>query len=501
MQPAVSGGRDWQTKMIFVTIAVFTVVLTLHADWSRFNLDEWGDMVENYAWGALWQWGYFKHPPFFAWATAAWFSIMPHTDFAYYVFASLNVTVTLLILWRIAKRYGNADFQLFVILCAVVIPPFTFQAIKYNANAAMTPVWAAAFLFYLRGLERQRWYDAVALGASVGIAMLTKYHSAVLVLALMIHALADRQARPILFSLFGLVTALVSMAVFAGHAIWLFGNDFLPIVYAQDQGDGLMADLLTSFVLFLVGLVGYLIPALLLALLMRAKGDGYPALWLGRIGALRETVEGRALLAFGILPTLITIVLAFTVSADLSVVWILPLYTPLLLLVGLLLPQDLLAKRLPRAVAAVGVVFVLMLVSAPLYRESVRAEDIRNMTVPVRGMSAVLDGYWAEDGKGAHGPVMAGEPLLANGMSFYSRFSPITLEANSLDISKSYLDKAEIDRRGLMIACRQSDGGCRSLADSLTEGRQDIVRKSFIVEGFDGVRQWPFEVTIAPPKG
>lgn len=501
MQPSVSGGRDWQTKTIFATIAVFTVMLTLHADWSRFNLDEWGDMAENYAWGVLWQWGYFKHPPFFGWAAAAWFSIMPHTDLAYYIFASLNVTVTLLILWRIAKRYGSSDFQLFVILCAVVIPPFTFQAIKYNANAAMTPVWAAAFLFYLRGLEKQRWYDAVALGAMVGIAMLTKYHSAVLVVALLVHALSDRQARPILFSLFGLLTALASIAVFAGHAIWLIDNDFRPITYAASQGEGMSIDLFYYLAMFLAGLIGYLLPALLLALLMRSRGDGYPVVWYGRLNGLRQTVEGRALLAFGILPTLITILLAFAASADLSVVWILPLYTPLVLLVGLLLPQDLLERHMRRAIVAVGVYFVLMLVAAPIYKESIRAQDIRNLTVPVRAMTEALDGYWAEDGQGRQGPVVAGEAFLANSMSFYSPYAPLALEANSLDVAASYMDKAEIDRRGLMIACRAADNDCRAIADSLTVGRQDLVRHQFTLEGFDGVRQWPFEVTIAPPKG
>lgn len=493
--------QNWQTMALFVTIAVFTIVLTLHADWSRFNLDEWGDMPENYAWGVLWQWGYFKHPPFFAWAVAVWFSVMPHTDLAYYAFASLNVAVTLLFLWRIAKRYGDANYQLFVILAAVLIPPLSFQAIKYNANSAMTPVWAAVFLFYLRGLERQRWYDAVLLGALTGVAMLTKYHSAVLVFALLIHALVDRDARSILLSGFGLITALASIAVFAGHAIWLFENDFRPITYAASQGDGSWGLIIMSLVIFLAGMAVYLLPALGLAILLRTPRDGYSLVWTERLSHLKDTVTGRALIAFGVLPTILTIVLAFAVGADLSVVWVLPLYVPLLLLVGLLLPADLIARNLPRGLVVVGIYMAALLVAAPLYKESIRDSDIRNMTVPVARMSAALDKFWVENAGDVPGFVVAGEPILANSMSFYSRYHPLTLEANSLDIAKSYMDQDEIDRRGLMVVCRAGDAGCLSIMATLTQGKTDTASLSFNVEGFDGKRQWPFVVTMVKPQG
>ncbi|MBV2187032.1 MAG: glycosyltransferase family 39 protein [Rhizobium sp.] len=493
------GGQNWQAKAIVATIVVFAIVLTLHADWSRFNLDEWGDMVENYGWGVLWQWGYFKHPPFFAWAVATWFSVLPHTDLVYYAFASLNVVVALCCLWRIAARYGSADFQLFVILCAVLIPPFSFQAIKYNANSAMTPIWAAVFLFYLRGLEARRWYDALALGVLAGVAMLTKYHSAVLIATLLIHALIDREARAILFSSFGLITAIASSAVFAGHLIWLVDNDFLPITYAASQGDGLILDFLFSLGLFLVGILAYLLPALALALVFRSARDGYPPLWLVRLRSLKETVAGRALLALGILPTLLTVVLAAAAGAQLSVVWVLPLYVPLLVMVGLLLPPDLLRRHMPRGFLVFGLYCAALLISAPIYKESIRPTVQKNMMVPLERMSGELDGYWLQYGGGRTGGVMAGEDLLANAMSFYSRYAPITLEANSLEVSKGYLDRAELDRRGMMTICRQQDIECQQSVDSTMPGRTDLVKIPFVVPGFDEAQEWPFVVTIARP--
>ncbi len=492
--------HNWHTRAALAIVVLFGIVLTLHAELSRLNLDEYGDMVENYAWGVLWQWGYFKHPPFFGWLVAAWFSILPHVDWIYYVFASLNVVVALLLLWRIAARYGDSGFQLFVVLCAVVVPAFSFQAIKYNANSAMTPVWAAVFLFYLRGLEARRWYDALALGILVGIAMLTKYHSVVLVGALFIHAIMDREARSILLSSFGFIVALASVAVFAGHLIWLFENDFLPITYAAEQGDGVVSHIVSSLALFLGGMLVYLLPALGLALLLRSPNDGYPFLWLVRLRGFRTTVEGRALLAFGLWPTVLTIALAVAASADLNLAWVLPVFLPLVVLVAALLPPDLINRNIARALIATGLYFVALLVSAPIYKESVRGGTRLNMTVPVKAMSAQLDEYWRQYGNGDD-PVIAGDFLLANAMSFYSRYSPITLEANSLSVSKGYIDKAELERRGMMIICREGDGSCAGLSRELTGGLPDVMTIPFSVTGFDGERQWPFVVIIAKPLG
>lgn len=491
--------RNRQTLAILAIIATFSVTLTLHAALSRFNLDEWGDMAENYAWGVLWQWGYSKHPPLFGWLTAAWFSVMPNTDLFYYVFSSLNVAVALLCLWRIAARYGDGNYQLFVVILAVLIPPFSFQAIKYNANSAMTPIWAAAFLFYLRGLERQRVIDALMLGLLAGAAMLAKYYSVILVLTLLVHALLDPRARLILFSRFGLVTLVSSLAAFAGHLLWLLGNDFMPVTYAAHQGDGAFVDFVASLLFYLAGTAVYLLPALGLAIIMRSPKDGYPLIWSRRLGGLRQTIEGRALLAFAVLPTILTVLLGLAAGAELSIVWALPLFTPLVLVVGLLLPPDLLARHMRRALVIVTIYGVALLVSAPIYRESVRGGDRFNLTVPLAAMSAALDRYWEQDGGGGRGPVIAGEPVLANAMSFYSRHDAIILEENSLDVARDYLPVSEVDRRGMIVICRAVDVSCAELGKSLLAGRQAVAH-AFDITGFDGERQWGFATWIAPPR-
>lgn len=494
----ISNG-SWQRNATAAIIIVFAVVLTLHAGLSRLNLDEWGDMAENFAWGQLWQWGYFKHPPFFGWAVAAWFAVFPRGDWSYYAFSSLNNTVALFLLWRIAARFGNANFQLFVIAAAVLMQPFSFQAIKYNANTAMTPLWAAMILFYLRGLEHRRRYDAVLLGLFTGLAMLAKYYSIVLVLALFLHALFDRQARAILLSGFGAIVAAVSILVFLPHTFWLFRNDFMPIMYALSQGDGKFMDAVIDLGKFVGGVLIYVFPPFALAALMRYRGDGYPLFWLDRVRALRDTVEGRALLSAGLLSLLITIVLAFAAQADLSIVWALPVFVPLVVIIASFLPDDLLARNVKRVFYVLGVYFVALVVSAPIYKESIRSTTAKELATPARQVTDVLDRYWEKYGDGQKGVVIAGDHFLSDSYVFYSRYAPMKLENNSLEAAKDYLDAEGLKRRGLIVICKDSDTDCQGVSASFLEGRDDALSIHFSVTGYDGTRQWPYQVTILKP--
>ncbi|TCL73540.1 glycosyltransferase family 39 protein [Rhizobium sp. BK251] len=488
-----------ETAVLIGLIVLFVIALTLHADWSRNNLDRYGDMVENYAWGVLWQWGYYKHPPFFGWLTAAWFEIFPRRDWAYFLFSSLNAGLALFVLWRIAARYGDAKFRLLAVLCAMVLPSFTFLAIKYNANSAMTPIWGALFLFYLRGIERQRLVDAAILGLLAGIAMLTKYHSAALLMALLLHALFDREIRPILLSTFGLVVLGTFLAVIAGHVVWLANNEFLPIVYASEQGDGSVADAASSTARFVVSLVVYSLPALLIVFLMRGMGrHRRGSISFISLQNLWSSAEGRALLAFAFLPTVVTIFLGFAVDAELSAVWALPFFTPLAILIALLVPRTALESRVHLSTIAVVIFLAVIVVTAPLIKYLTRDENHAHFAAPTEQMIAKLDALWLQYGGGSLHPYVAGDVFSANAAAFYSAYKPRIIEGNSVEYSKAYLSAEKLRQRGLILVCMEPDAPCSDVINLV--GIDRATRASFDLPGYDGQSQWHFTVWMVPPQ-
>ena len=150
---------------LIVTLSAFWAV---YAQLSNYNLDLYRDMLENHGLGIRWQWGGDKHPPLFGWLTASWFAIFPRSDLSYRVFAALNIGITLLLTLQVARRFLAPAMQQALVLSALVSPLLGFQAMTYNANAAMLPFWAAVILFYFRLWENRRLIDAAALGALAG---------------------------------------------------------------------------------------------------------------------------------------------------------------------------------------------------------------------------------------------------------------------------------------------------------------------------------------------
>lgn len=477
-------------------IAAFVLALTLHGYLSRPTLDRYGDMYENYAWGALWQWGYFKHPPFFGWETAAWFLVFPRTDFWYFLLAGVNAGAALLALWRIAARFGGTGFQVMVLTFAMLMPPVSFLGLNFNANAAMTPLWAALFLFYLRGLEQKKLLDAALIGVFAAFSMLTKYHSAVMLGALLIHALTDREARSLLFSTFGLVAAAVFLAVMAPHFYWLYQNDFLPITYAAHQDDGVGANLYDMF-RFVISPIGYCALAILVARCMRDFRDPYPVLPLSEVKGLRRSVTGRALIAFAVWPMVLTVVLGYAANAELSAVWGIPFHTPYAVIIALLVPAAYYEIRMKRAIGAAALFMAIIIGIAPIWYRFELKKDVAYYNAPLSQLAEEVDRRWAAAG-GSKRPLIFGEYALANPVSFYSRFDPLTLEDDSFEISKNYVTLESAKKRGMIGLCLEPNGGCNAVVKAAIPAT--VGSETFSLPGHQPGVTWTYRIWLLPPQ-
>lgn len=476
-------------------IAAFALALALHGYLSRPSLDIYQDMYENFGWGIAWQWGYYKHPPFFAWETAAWFLIFPRTDFFYFLLSGVNASVALFAVWRIAARFGGGGFQLLAVVLAMLMPPISFLGVTFNANSAMTPIWALLFLFYLRGLEKARITDAVLIGALAAAALLAKYHSGVILAALLLHALLDGEARKTLFSLFGLVAMVTFLVLMAPHFYWLFRNDFLPLTYAahQDNGEGAT---LSDTLRFLISPIGYCALAILAARSMRDLRDPYEFVPLDGWKRLRSSVTGRAMVAFAVLPIALTVVLGWAADAELSAVWGIPFYTAYAVMLALLVPAAYFEPRKNRAYGW-GIAFMAVLVAvAPLWYQVEKKKNTNYYTTPLKALAAEVDSHWQSVG-GGNGAVIFGSAPLSSPIAFYSSMDPLPLEGNSFEISARYLSADDIRKRGLIGVCWDLDGGCIAAVKAQMPPTQQP--ETLTLPGLLPGESWTFNIWMTPP--
>ncbi|MCR4268975.1 glycosyltransferase family 39 protein [Nitratireductor sp. ZSWI3] len=480
---------------IALLLIFYVIVWTLYATWTQRNLDGFGDMLENYSWGIAWQNGYFKHPPLFAWITAAWFSVLPRADWAYYLLSAVNSAVMFFFSWRIAVRFLDPWRAVLSTALFFFLPPVTFLAIKYNANAAMLPFWAGTALFYLRFLEKRRLVDAVILGALAAGAVLIKYYSAALLGAICLHVLLDRQARPLLASLGVWLASATFLILIAPHVYWLFQNDFRPLTYAAEQGDGSALAGVVSAPRFLGALLAYLLPVLLvllIAILRNGRGAWFET---RRFAALRTSLVGRALLWTNFGALALTLLLGVAFAVEFSSVWALPLYfaAPILLLL-FVRPGRLEEQRLaiPAAVVIYG---AALLALSPIIR-SEEAEDMSHYNaVPVRSIATQIEKAWNERFD-APFVYVAGDKILASGTTFYAASRPYSMQESSFQLTP-WITEADVRARGIAIACFADQAWCIGRAEKFPVGA--VAEEEFTVPGFNGERDWQVRLFLVPP--
>ncbi|MFM7568706.1 MAG: hypothetical protein ACKO8O_08420 [Betaproteobacteria bacterium] len=126
---------------VAITVSAYALIWSM-AQWlSQPNLDRYHDMLESFAWSQTFEWGSFKHPPFFAWVTGAWFAFMPRTDFAFNLLSYANVAVGLLGVAVLARLAGLGRFAAPAVILLFWCLPYTTLAAKFNANAQLLSVW------------------------------------------------------------------------------------------------------------------------------------------------------------------------------------------------------------------------------------------------------------------------------------------------------------------------------------------------------------------------
>lgn len=225
-------------------VLVHTLVWALLQTVVQGNLDSYHDMLENFAWAQTFEWGHFKHPPFFAWVVGAWFAVFPTTDWAYRLLSYTNVAVGLWGVAVLARRLQLAHLAPTAVLLLLWCLPYTTLAAKFNANSQLLSLWpwtAVALLGAIQAHDkhtRQTLAWHLALGLLAAASFLSKYYSGVLLLGFLVVAATRADGRRWLLGPWPWLALGVFVAALWPHLAWLRTHDFVTLGYAMDQGGG-----------------------------------------------------------------------------------------------------------------------------------------------------------------------------------------------------------------------------------------------------------------------
>ncbi len=445
----------WANDARLAAILLFVghvLVWTLYCVLSHGNLADSPDMVENWNWGKEWQWGYYKHPPFFAWVTGAWFSVLPRADWAYYLLCAVNSAVGLAGVFALAgaatRETDIARRRIVAVAGLALTPAYGFLAMKFNANAVLVAVWPWAAWAFLAALKSPTLMRGAVLGLLLAVAMLSKYSSVALVAAMVLVVVLDPERRRLLLSPAMVATVVVAALAFAPHVVHLVQTNFSTFAYAEHTRAVSAGQFFNYFARFPLSQALFMLPVLGALLVALPMADWRAAKAFLEVG----TLERRRVALLALLPFLAMSAIGVIEWARLSSQWGFAMWFAL---PWLLVSTPGIAEtrlRLPRLAALVATVWAILLVTAVPTDVVGVVTGARVHLEPNAELGREATRIWREATGGKRLAVVSGTFQLAHEIGFYSPDDPSVLIDG--DHAKSpWLTPQGVAASGLVVVC------------------------------------------------
>jgi 4-amino-4-deoxy-L-arabinose transferase-like glycosyltransferase len=451
------------------------------------------DMGEVVSWSLVPAYGYPKHPPFPAWVVAVWFAMFPYADWAFYLLSTVSIGIALWFAWLIAARYTEGHKRALALTFLMFSPGFNFQPLKFNSNALLIPVWAAASYLFLRSFaERNLFWGALA-GVGAALAMLTKYWSIFLILGFIAAALAHPRRWDYLRSPAPWASVFAGALVFAPNIVSLFAYDFRPFGYATGSHTVMSVGmLLDSFANYFGGVL-FLSGGLALVMLScRPTGAAVRDMLLPREADRRmmAVVTWTALLA--------PVLMAVALRTRLATLWTLPMWS---MLPALLLSARGLQTTRTAAAGALAAACALPLIAillAPAIAIVIHRDGVANHAAHYRLIAAAVERAWS-DATPAPLRLFGSDTTIANGAGFYLRAKPLRIDIGDPQ-DTPWADEARIAREGIALVCAADDPICMHF---LARYAGNAARRSEVTlsRTYFGVADSPvrYAIAVIPP--
>jgi len=440
-------------RTVLLLLAGYAATWTLYAIIAKGSQDLHYDMGEFVAWSREVGLSTPKHPPLGAWLVRVWFSVFPLDDWAYYLLAVISATMALWIIWRVSARYLPPDKHAVGIMLLTFVPFYNFQALKFNANTVLIPLWAATTWWFLRSLETRRTGWAVMAGIGAAASMLGKYWSIFLLAGLGLAALIDRRRGAYFRSPAPWLTIAVGTLLLAPHLASVIAHKFQPFRYAMAWHAATFATAAASSLKFIAGSLGYIAAPIILSVLaarpsVRAIGDTLCPVEPGRRTILVAFAAPLLLAALAAVPLQVSIVALWSMSA-------------MTLLPVVLLSSELVAIPRDAAVRVLALAMgfpLLMVAVSPVVAVVIHRKGLANYAGHYRLIARAVEQAWHER---TETPlrVVASYPDLVNGIIFYFSDRPSTF-AITAPILTPWVDENRIKREGIAIVCPEPEVAC-----------------------------------------
>jgi Dolichyl-phosphate-mannose-protein mannosyltransferase len=484
-------GELWMPLVLLGYVAVWTLYATI----AKSSQDIHPDMAEMAAWSERLAWGTPKHPPLGSWLLRGWFSVFPRADWAYYLFAVLLPAVALWIAWRISRRYMSPEKCVVGIALLTLVPFYNVHALKFNANAVLTPLWAITTWWFLLSFETRRPGWAMFTGIGASAAILGKYWSLLLVAAFGLASLTDRRSDEYFRSPAPYISLAVAMILLTPHIDWVIADQFAPLTYAFEAHPASYLTAAESAISFIASSFAYIAVPVVFSLIATRPG----------LAALADTLwpsepQRRFVVVLFAAPFLFAVLVAILLKTHIEALWAISLMT-LLPVVLFSSPTVSISRRAGvNALAGAISIPLVLLAASPVIAIAVHQAGVENFQDQYALIAHALDNAWQRQ---TDKPlrIIGSFTSVANGAAFYIPSKPETFDLYAAAVTP-WVDDADIRTNGMAMVCPESMAPCLQMLQGYGEHYHAVatehvsLARSYLGKSGPGV---PYEIVIIPP--
>jgi 4-amino-4-deoxy-L-arabinose transferase-like glycosyltransferase len=227
---------------LLVLIAIALVIAILHiATNGRYGFHR--DELQTLDDARHMDWGFVAYPPFTPFVERIGLALFGNSLTGLRIFSVIAQAIALVVTGLMARELGGKRLaQIVAALCVAVAPLPLFEGTEFQYST-FDYLWCVAIAYFLIRLlksENPRWW--LAIGAAIGIGMMTKYTMAFFVAGLVGGVLLT-PARRYLKSPWLWYGAALSILIFLPNLIWQVRHDFISLhflqhIHARDVGEG-----------------------------------------------------------------------------------------------------------------------------------------------------------------------------------------------------------------------------------------------------------------------
>ena len=388
------------------------------------------DVIEALAWGSNLDWGFNKHPPGSAFFPEIFFQIFGAQDWAYYFLSSLFVVISFYFVFKVADEILSSKLlSLFSVLILEAIYFYNFTTPEFNVNVCQLPFWSLVvyFSWKIYSSKEIKLSDCFFIGLFSAIGFLSKYLFVYLlasIFLLFMYLILIKKDRKFDFKYF--ITLEVFVILLIPHFIWLYGNDFITILYGLKR-TGLEPSLINHFeqpILFLFKQIGTLLPFFFLIWLLVKKIQ------------FKFNVKDKKLLfllVINLLPIFLILITSAIMGSKIRTMWMTPFYLYFGVLFIYLLKSQINIKKTNSFLY--GFLFLFFL-SPIIYSYVSISQTDKRTDYPGKEIASKVQLIWSKDFNGEI-QFVTGDEWKAGNLSYHLKSRPVWEGSTNSEILKN----------------------------------------------------------------